>query len=82
VYICDENNEKPKYSPGLERWSMYKNLWIRHWEGFQKIYSNRFSGIYGYLTKANSIRLTGLSDAADSRTVFKDIPVRNAVLFL
>jgi len=34
VYICSENNQKPSYQPGLERWSMYKTLWTRHWTDF------------------------------------------------
>jgi len=38
VYVCDEHKEKTPYQPGLERWSMYKTLWTRHWSDFQKIY--------------------------------------------
>lgn len=51
MYICDETKTKPSYRPGLERRSMYKSLWIRHWYGFQKIYSVTFEKTYGALTK-------------------------------
>lgn len=51
MYICSENNEKPSYQPGLERWSAYKTLWTRHWAEFQKVYPYRFQKIYGTLTE-------------------------------
>ena len=51
MYICSEHTEKPAYRPGLERLSIYKNLWIRHWADFQKIYPYRFEEIYGPLTR-------------------------------
>jgi hypothetical protein len=51
VYICSEHGDKPAYQPGLERWSAYKFLWIRHWQGFQEIYDERFRDRYGPLTK-------------------------------
>jgi hypothetical protein len=50
VYLGDETTRKP-YLPGLERWSDYKTLWIRHWEGFLKIYRERFEETYGPLTE-------------------------------
>jgi len=51
VYICSENWEKPLYQPGIERWSAYKTLWIRHWKEFQNISPYRFEKIYGSLTE-------------------------------
>jgi hypothetical protein len=35
----------------LERWSAYKTLWIRHWEGFKSAYNERYEAIYGPLEK-------------------------------
>lgn len=50
MYLCSIHDEKPPYLPGLERWSMYKFLWIRHWQGFRDIYDDRFKKLYGPLT--------------------------------
>ncbi len=50
MYIQSENKEKPDYYPGLERWSLYKTLWMRHWQGFQEIYVTRFLGRLGSLS--------------------------------
>lgn len=50
MYISSEQNLKPQYHPGLERWSPYKTLWVRNWNNFQKIYQLRFQELYGPLT--------------------------------
>jgi len=49
VYIHGEHKEESCYHPGLERWSQYKTLWIRHWSGFQQIYNQRFYNRLGSL---------------------------------
>jgi hypothetical protein len=42
VYITAENKNQPLYTPGLDRWSLYKDIWIKHWKGFQQIYVGKF----------------------------------------
>ncbi len=49
VYLHD-SSARPTYRPGLERWSAYKTLWIRHWEGFRAAYGRLFEKTYGPLT--------------------------------
>jgi hypothetical protein len=51
VYITAENKKPPLYTPGLDRWSLYKDFWIKHWKGFQQIYNERFFPIYGELSQ-------------------------------
>ena len=48
MYIAAEEHT-PAYRPGLDRFSLYKNLWQRHWNGFRDIYTLRFSEHYGPL---------------------------------
>jgi hypothetical protein len=50
MYISSPHSEKPHYTPGLDRFSLYKNIWQRHWNDFQKEYSVRFASRYGPLT--------------------------------
>ncbi len=51
MYIHSKHKTDPCYHPGLERWSQYKTLWIRHWSGFLKIYNQRFYSRLGPLTE-------------------------------
>lgn len=48
MYITGKHN-KP-YRPGHDRWSIYKNLWRKHWKGFQAVYDSRYRQRYGPLT--------------------------------
>jgi len=50
VYLCSQHADKPPYLPGLERWSAYKTLWLRHWPGFRAAYNEGFKNRYGPLT--------------------------------
>lgn len=58
VYICDKTHTKPEYIPGLQRWSLYKSIWIQHWHEFQEIYADTYEKSYGKLTenKKNEVR--------------------------
>ncbi|MFC1670904.1 transposase zinc-binding domain-containing protein, partial [Spirochaetota bacterium] len=47
MYITSEIQQEKRYTPGLERFSLYKDIWIHHWQGFQKIYDNTYSALYG-----------------------------------
>jgi len=49
VYVCNFKNIKLPYKPGLERWSLYKSIWIKHWKEFQKIYQEKYETTYGLL---------------------------------
>lgn len=49
MYINLYNNEKPDYTPGVERWSYYKTIWIKYWNEFLSIYPDKFQDIYGKL---------------------------------
>ena len=42
-------NDKPAYTPGLDRWNMYRSVWTRHWAEFKIIYPQRFEAMYGPL---------------------------------
>jgi hypothetical protein len=49
MYINLYNNDKPDYTPGLERWSYYKTIWMKYWNEFNIIYPERFQETYGNL---------------------------------
>ncbi|TAL38084.1 MAG: IS91 family transposase [Spirochaetes bacterium] len=49
MYLSSESNSHPPYRPGLDRWSMYKSIWLRHWSEFRKLYPERFAKLYGPL---------------------------------
>ncbi len=40
----------PPYRPGLDRKSVYKSVWQRHWRDFREVYPERFAHRYGDLT--------------------------------
>ncbi len=71
MYVCSEQNKKPEYIPGLERWSMYKTLWSRHWQDFYKIYPYRYEKIYGSLGKEKIIEVKKLIDCGNFRNGFQ-----------
>ena len=50
MYLCSQHADKPPYLPGLERWSAYKTIWLRHWPGFRAAYNAGFRNPYGPLT--------------------------------
>ena len=50
MYICSNDKIKPAYLPAFERWSLYKSIWMNHWEEFQRIYNTRFLSKYGELS--------------------------------
>jgi len=52
LYICSTDKSKPVYLPAFERWSLYKSIWMNHWEEFQQIYDRRFLSKYGELSEA------------------------------
>jgi predicted RNA-binding Zn-ribbon protein involved in translation (DUF1610 family) len=60
VYICDKTHTKPAYKPGLERWSLYKGLWIKYWKEFQNIYDETFKEKYGELTQRHKLEVRKL----------------------
>ncbi len=49
MYICSESHSHPPYRPGLDRWSMYKSIRVRHWSEFRKLCPERFAKLYGPL---------------------------------
>jgi hypothetical protein len=50
MYISSPHSLKPHYTPGLDRFSLYKNIWQRHRNGFRAAYEERFAKKYGPLT--------------------------------
>jgi len=40
----------PPYTPGVERDSLYKDVWRRFWPELQNVYVSRFQSKYGPLT--------------------------------
>ena len=51
MYVSSLKENESDYTPGLERWSLYKTIWIRYWYGFRKVYNERFQKIYGSLSQ-------------------------------
>ena len=41
MYICSENRTEKRYSPGYERWSLYKSIWINHWQSYLRTCKNK-----------------------------------------
>ncbi|MDA3900149.1 MAG: transposase zinc-binding domain-containing protein [Spirochaetes bacterium] len=60
MYICDKTKTKPAYKPGLERWSLYKGLWIKYWKEFQNSYDETFKEKYGELTQRHKLEVRKL----------------------
>jgi len=51
IYIYSANNPTfPDYLPGLERPSLYKEIWHKYWPEFLSIYNEKFKEKYGTLT--------------------------------
>ena len=50
MYLSSPYTEQSPYKPGLDRFSLYKNIWQRHWQGFQAVYNEQFANTYGPLT--------------------------------
>jgi len=49
MYCESLSEHKPPYTPGRERWNMYRSVWIRHWPEFNGIYPHRYEAMYGML---------------------------------
>ena len=47
MYCASACEEKTGYTPALERWNMYRSVWIRHWPEFKAIYQHKFEAMYG-----------------------------------
>jgi hypothetical protein len=41
MYICSDNKTERSYIPALERWSLYKSIWINHWQSYLRTCKNR-----------------------------------------
>ena len=54
MYYSSPAEGKPEYSPAIERWSLYKTIWTRHWFEFKRIYPHRFENLYGPLSDEKS----------------------------
>ncbi len=55
MYICSTNEIKSAYLPAFERWSLYKSIWMSHWEEFRRIYDRRFLSKYGELSDGKNL---------------------------
>ena len=41
MHICSENKTERSYIPALERWTLYKSIWINHWQSFLSTCKNK-----------------------------------------
>jgi len=61
----------PPYRPGLDRKSVYKSVWQRHWRDFREIYPERFAHRYGDLTPEKCFEASKLLSCGDYRNGFR-----------
>ena len=50
MHLADTKHTHSPYTPGVERWSLYRSLWNRYAHEFIVTYSKRFGTRYGLLS--------------------------------
>jgi len=71
MYITNTQHDGTPYRPGIDRFSLYKNIWQRHWQGFQDAYLKRFGAIYGPLTPESRMEVRKLLGCGNYRNGFR-----------
>ena len=70
MYMSSPNTAKP-YQPSLDRFSLYKNIWQRHWQGFRAVYQESFAKQYGPFTGPAIWEVRKLIACGSYRTGFR-----------
>ncbi len=71
MYITSAHAKKPAYRPGLDRFSLYKTIWRRHWRGFLAAYPDRFEATFGPLGESAAGEIHRLLACGDYKNGFK-----------
>jgi len=71
VYYASPAEGKPEYKPALERCSLYKTIWTRHWFEFKRIDPRRFEKIYGPLSEDKADEVIKLIQCGEFKNGFQ-----------
>ena len=71
MYLCSTTPKNLSYRPGLDRWSLYKSIWQRHWKGFCELYPERLEPEYGPLPVKKKAEVAKLLRCGDFNNGFR-----------